>query len=66
MENLCKSVAVVTGSNFGFATLKKLAESGITVVRLDIVTGNIERFIKEKNTLKIHVIECDVTIGRTR
>lgn len=45
----------------GFATLKKLAEAGITVVGLDIVTEEIENFKKERKNLKIHAIKCDVT-----
>jgi NADP+-dependent farnesol dehydrogenase len=62
MEKWNKSVAVITGANYGngFATLKKLAESGITVVGLDIVTDAIETLKKEKN-LKVHAIKCDVT-----
>jgi NADP+-dependent farnesol dehydrogenase len=59
MEKWNKSVAVITGANYGngFATLKKLAESGITVVGLDIVTDAIETLKKEK----VHAIKCDVT-----
>lgn len=63
MEKSSKSVAIVTGANFGngFATMRKLAESGITVVGLDIFTENIEKLLKEKKNLKIHAIKCDVT-----
>jgi NADP+-dependent farnesol dehydrogenase len=59
MEKWKGSVAVVTGANFGngFAIVKKLAEQGITVVGLDIVTSEIEKL----KSLKVHVIKCDVT-----
>lgn len=63
MEKWSRGVAVVTGANYGngFAILKKLAESGVTVVGFDIVTDEIEKFKNEKKNLKVYGIYCDVT-----
>jgi NADP-dependent 3-hydroxy acid dehydrogenase YdfG len=63
MEKWNRSVAVVTGANSGngFAILKKLAESKITVVGFDIVTEAIDNFKSENTDLKIYSVVCDVT-----
>lgn len=63
MEKWSKSIAIVTGADQGngFAILQKLAEAGVTVVGLDIVTDAIKVLQKEKSSLKIHSLECDIT-----
>lgn len=63
MEKWNRSVAVVTGANSGngFAILKKLAASGMTVVGFDVVTENIDSFKTENNHLKVYSVVCDVT-----
>lgn len=63
MHKWSKSVAVVTGANSGngFAILKKLADSAITAVGLDIKTDAIEKLKSETSNSKIHSVICDVT-----
>lgn len=63
MEKWSKCVAIVTGSNsgIGLAVLKKLAEAGVIVVGLDIMTDAIVNFKNEHHKLKVHSLVCDVT-----
>jgi len=63
MEKWKGKVAVITGGNAGngFATLKKLAREGITVVGFDIATEVIENFAKHEKDLNVHFRNCDIT-----
>lgn len=63
MQKWSKSVAIVTGANSGngFAILKKLAESSVTTVGIDIRTDAIDKLRNEMDGSKIHALKCDVT-----
>lgn len=63
MEKWKNSVAIVTGGNsgMGLSILKKLAESGVTVVGLDIAIDEVNKFKDENLNLNVHAILCDIT-----
>lgn len=62
MEKWNAKVAVVTGANsgIGYAVLKKLAESGLKVVGMDIEVDNIEKMMDTKG-VDVRSKVCDVT-----
>lgn len=63
MDKWSNKVAVVTGANsgIGFAVLKKLAQSGLKVVGLDIEIDAIDNLKEELKGAQIYSKKCDVT-----
>lgn len=63
MDKWSNKVAVVTGANsgIGFAVLKKLAQSGLKVVGLDIEIDAIDNLKEELKDAQIYSKKCDVT-----
>lgn len=63
MDKWQNKVAVVTGANsgLGLAILKKLAQSGVKVVGLDIEVDQIEKARDQLSGVQINERVCDVT-----